>query len=535
MNTQRSKPGGHGVAKKHSNYRSLFTVPACANNASAGKHNSLFTITQPKADEPLAQKRSNVMNASQFISRAIVALFAVVLTVGLAFGQNLVITGTSSFSGSGTYNIKGNITNSGVAGATTLSGTVNLNGTGGQSVGTATNGAINFGTLNASGGTAKTLNVNSAVTSALTSDGSGTVVDIGTLTLTLSGTISNSNSGAFDFAEPTSTVTYNGSAQTLFGTNYGILNISGSGANTVGSALTAVGAVTQTGGTLSVTDDFTVNSASNASFATINTVSGTKRLLNSGSGTMSIATLSANAGTIEATGGTVQFTTAVTNDAGSIKGTGAALDFDVDVANAGGTVELNATGTATFAGNFSSNGTLTFPSGSIVTFDGAGQTIPGVSYGRLRTLGGGSTKLAAAAITVLDTVDNGGLANEAVTLDMSTYTHVLPVYSRLLNTNGTIQFGASNGVVVGTGTVEYNGTDQTIAGDASNKYATLVLSNSGSKTVAALAANTVHTSANLTVNGGITLAVTAGGFLNVDQNLTVNGTLNNGGTVTVGN
>jgi len=476
------------------------------------------------------------MNATQFINRAIVALFAVVLMVGLAFGQNLVITSTSSFSGSGTYNIKGDITNSGVAGATTLSGTVNLNGTGVQSVGTATNGAINFGTLNASGGTAKTLNVNSAVTSALTSDGASTVVDIGTLTLTLSGTISNSNSGAFDFAEPTSTVTYNGSAQTLFGTNYGILNISGSGANTVGGALTAVGAVTQTGGTLSVTDDFTVNSASNASFATINTVSVTKRLLNSGSGTMSIATLSANAGTIEATGGTVRFTTAVTNDAGSIKGTGAALDFDVDVANAGGTIELNATGTATFAGNFSSVGTLTFPSGSIVTFDGGAQNVPGVSYGNLRTTGAATTKTASAAITVVDAFDNGGASNDAVTFDFAGFTHSLPTLANLDNTSSTVQFGgATNGVLFSTGTVEYNGTNQTITGHASDKYATLVLSNSGTKTVATGAAGTVHTSANLTVNGGITLAVTAGGFLNVDQNLTVNGTLNNGGTVTVGN
>lgn len=474
-----------------------------------------------------------------FIGKGLWIFLALFFVGGSAYGQNLVIGADASFTGAGTYNVKGNIDNSAKSSATTITGTMNLNGGGAQAVGTATNGAINFNTLNASGGSAKTLNVNSAVSAALTSDGAGTIFDIGTRTLTISGTISASNSGVYDFAEATSTVTYDGAAQALFGTDYGILNISGSGTNTMQGAITAIGAVTQSNGTLTVGQNFTVNTASASSFATLNTVSATKTLLNSGAGTTSIATLSANAGTVEATGGKLQFTTAVTNDAGSIKGTGAALDFDVDITNAGGTIALNSTGTATFAGNFTSQGTLTFPSGSIVTYDGAAQNVPGVSYGVLRTAGtAASTKTASEAITVLDAFDNGGTGNVAVTTDFSTFTHTLPAYANLENTNGTVKFGGTdNGYVFGTGTVEYNRAgDQTIRGHAANTYATLIFSGSGIKLVADADANVLAT-AGVTVPVGIELKVEATRSLQVGitaGDLTVNGSLTNAGTVTVG-
>jgi len=488
--------------------------------------------------------RSNVMKHASFLRRGANIAFALFLFLGFAMSQNLNLNGSGNTNLGGTWHVKGNISNASASGTYGFTGTVDLDGTVSQTVG-GTSNAINFATLNASGGTSKAWTTSSTVSAALSSSGSGTIVDIGTQTLTLGGTISVSSSGTYDFADPSSEVIYNGSGQQLYGASgftYGKLTMNGGGAYTMAGDITAVGAVTQSAGSITIGSNFTINTSSSSSFLQISTVSATKSLTNAGVGTTSIATLSANAGNIEATAGSFQFTTAVTNDAGTIYGNGGTLDFNTDIANAGGTIQLASAGSATFAGSFSSVGTLTFPTGTFVTFDGAGpQNVPGVSYGTLSTDGTGTKKTALAAITVLDAFDNGGASDHAVEFDFSTFTHTLPSLANLHNDGATVDFGGTNnGVLFTTGTVDYNAGsgDQILKGDASNHYATLVLSGGGTKTVADADAD-VTSNAGLTINNGVTLVVEGTrtltvGYTSGDLNIEDGAGVTNNGVITVG-
>jgi hypothetical protein len=100
-----------------------------------------------------------------------------------------------------------------------------------------------------------------------------------------------------------------------------------------------------------------------------------------------------------------------------------------------------------------------------------------------------------------------------------------------------MQFAANNGLFFTTGTVDYNGTDQNIAGDVdpvNNYYKILLLSNGGTKTVLAGATNIVRTLGNLTINGGVGLNVVATGDLRVEGDLANAGTITNAGSITVG-
>ncbi|MDD4980574.1 MAG: autotransporter-associated beta strand repeat-containing protein, partial [Candidatus Omnitrophica bacterium] len=120
-------------------------------------------------------------------------------------------------------------------------------------------------------------------------------------------------------------------------------------------------------------------------------------------------------------------------------------------------------GTTVNAGTLSVNNTNALGTGALtatavgntVNYSLAGaQTIISTTYYNL-TLSGSGTKTAGGALTV-----NGTLTN-SVTLDMAGYT--LSAGS-IVNTGGTIRFsGVSNGLAIPTGTVEYYGTNQTVA------------------------------------------------------------------------
>jgi hypothetical protein len=215
------------------------------------------------------------------------------------------------------------------------------------------------------------------------------------------------------------------------------------------------------------------------------------------------------------------------------------MDYDnLTFANTG--TKTLASGTTKIRGSFSLTGSaaadLTTNS-TTVEYDGTTQSVLGsVTYYNLITSNSG-TKTASNNITINNNFDNGGPSDNNVTFNMGTFTLTLGS-GTTDNTNATIQFGgASNGKVITTGTVEYNGTiAQDIAGHASNKYYNLVLSGNSTKNVlAGGGANTVHTSNDLTVNSGATLAVAATGILNVDKNMTISsgGTLTNNGDITV--
>ena len=110
----------------------------------------------------------------------IVTLFII---AGSAISQNLNIQAGSNYTGSGTYNVKGNINNTE---AKAISGTVNLIGVN-QNIGTGGNGALTFEKLNSQGSGTKTQNVVVNVSTAFTIAGTGSF-DINGQTLNLDGT-----------------------------------------------------------------------------------------------------------------------------------------------------------------------------------------------------------------------------------------------------------------------------------------------------------------------------------------------------------
>jgi hypothetical protein len=264
-------------------------------------------------------------------------------------------------------------------------------------------------------------------------------------------------------------------------------------------------------------------------------ISSAKTLDYQGTNTLTIATVSSNAGFIQQTtgaGGTIAFTNGFTNGGTIQTGTGV-LTFDGSLNNTGGSVILTATGTANFGADITAVGTMTFASGSTVNYTGAGaQSVAGVTYGNLNMSGAG-LKTALNNVSIATAFSNG-----SATTDMSTYT-LGGAGTKTQAAGGTMKFGGtSNGVLFTAGTVEYNAASgtQSISGHTSNTYTTLVLSGGGIKQVAAGAANTVHTTGNITIGTGLTLDVVSTGVVQVDGDMNVNGTgsITNAGAITVG-
>jgi hypothetical protein len=515
-------------------------------------------------------------NAESFAKRGLIVSLFLFLVAGLAFGQNLIIGADATFTGSGTYNVKGNIDNNARTSPVDITGTVNLNGTAGQAIGNATKPAVNFATLKATAVSTKTFNVNSTVSTLLdVAAGTTTKFDLNGKVLTLEDAITNTGTAVapFDFnTVANSEVIYaKGSGnQTIFGTTYQKLTANGAATFNLGGAVTTNAAVSHTGGALTVNEDFTANST--YSFATIANVSADKKLevtggdagsittvttvstdgtiRNSGGAELTIATLSGNAGTIEVTNGsgTIAFTNAATNSTGGLlraTASGAELRFNDNLANSG-TISLSAGAKGFITGSFTAVGSLNLNASSDWTYNGTDQDVAGagagVTYGNLFFTNNG-TKTALGNITLQATsaFDNGGADDDEVTLDMGTFTLSIPSGTKD-NTNSTIKFGGeNNGVLFTTGTINYNRNgNQNIAGAAmsATAYENLLLSVGGSKTVGNLGGDVVATTGNLTVNSDVTLNVPAGKSVNVGTdgsgNLIINGSLTNAGTVTVG-
>jgi len=570
MNTQRSKPGGQGVAKKHSNNRSLFTVPACANNASAGKHNSPFTIA----------KRSNVMNATQFISRAIVALVAVLLIAGVALGQgNLVLNGAATLGG--TWRVNGNINNSGSTGNNTFSGTVELKGTGAQNIGGHASNVVDFATITTTGISTKTFTTSSTVATSINTGTGGATqwVVAADKKLTLQGTILNGGGAStpYVFSNSGAEVDYAGGTQNIYSdVTYDKLTVSTSGTKSLQNAVTVASALSVSAGDLSIgANTLTINGT--YSVAGTVTGGGSSNMVLGGTGdvasfavTNGLNNFTLNRDTYSVTlgagltvadalalnNGTLAVSTQTLTLAGSVSAAGSGaltsasngtVDYstgaqDVLAANYGnlsftaGDKTLPTSGTVGIAGTFAPGAGTHTSTSSTVEFNGGTQNIPIFNYNNLYTSGGGSAKTATGNLTVGGTFDNGGPSNDAVTLNMGTYT--LGVTGD--NTASTIQFGGGdNGKLFTTGTVEYNGNvQQTIEGHASNSYATLVFSGSGSKLITS-AAGKVRTASSLNASTDLQVGANSGDTtaeLQVDGNFTIGAiSVTNYGIITVGN
>ncbi|HMG15012.1 MAG TPA: hypothetical protein VK590_06175 [Saprospiraceae bacterium] len=173
---------------------------------------------------------------------------------------------------------------------------------------------------------------------------------------------------------------------------------------------------------------------------------------------------------------------------------------------------INNSGTIQFGG---ANG-FAFPNGTI-EYNGTAQTVANGTYNSLVISNtGNKTPDGNITATALSLPSSGNI------LDMTTNTLTIPDIS--ISNLGTIKFsGATNGRAISSGTVEYNGTNQTIT---TGSYSTLLTSNSGEKTISgAIPASVV------TVSSGTTLVLNA--ILSISSTMIVNGTLKFGSGIFV--
>ncbi|MBM4165338.1 MAG: T9SS type A sorting domain-containing protein [Ignavibacteria bacterium] len=189
-----------------------------------------------------------------------------------------------------------------------------------------------------------------------------------------------------------------------------------------------------------------------------------------------------------------------------------------------GTLYINA---STFAGNISLSGTKTLEPLSIVHYNAstANQTIDNsLSYAVLN-LAGGMTKTAGGNLTVTE-----DLYLLEGTLNLSTFTAnggggILDIAENTsLNIGGTNSFpsGYGNITIDVASTVEYNGTNQTVAAQT---YGNLTLSNAGATVTKTLPSSSTTIEGNLILNNGSGTSLTAN----------ANNALNISGNVTIGN
>jgi len=392
-------------------------------------------------------KRSNIMKNStigKYLGRGINALLILALIATMAMGQNLVIgNAAATFAGAGTITVKGNISNGGVASAVAIPNPVTLNGAAAQSIGTATNAAINFSTLNISPTViaTTTLNVASSISTAVTI-GAGAInatLAVGANSLAIGGTSAFGNAGSALTTLAGSTVTYNsaGAGQVVLGGfayngnltfTGGTKTLSAATATTVGQVFDASGAglLTASNGGLTLGTTGTFGALTNS--ATIK----------NGSGLAQFGAVT-NTGTIDGTNGAgaLTFNSTVANTGGTIKGGAALATFSglltqtatgILTSGAGGltlTAGLtNTLGNITLAagqsmsvsgGQFTQTaGVLTFPATSTVTYGASATSIVDAAYGNLTLNTDVKTWALAAARTVSGTLTLGAGATTTV-------------------------------------------------------------------------------------------------------------------------
>jgi hypothetical protein len=467
------------------------------------------------------------------------------ISTGTATVGSITIAGTTintalSFSGTGNLNISSTLG----AGTTFTAGTgtVNYNAAGSQTV----QSSYAYNSLSLSGSGVKTAGGNLIVNGSLTT-AAGCTLDMSTFTLTGSLT----------------TVTNGGTIKTSSTTNPPLA----SGANWGGSGLVeyavlAGGQFVPAGTFFNLKFDNT--SAINTAVGNV-VVNGILTIPSGGTLNMSTFTLTGTLATVT-NGGTIKTSSTTNPSFASGLNWGSAGLIEYAVLTCGQFVPVgtffnlkfdNTSGTNTSVGNLTVNGALTTTSGgtldlSTFTLGGILATITNPATIKLSNTSGtpvptgktwgGTVNYAAASgsqtvmagtyniLTLSNTsgtnIASGNLATTTLNnasggiLDMVGFT----LTGAITNTSSTIRFsGATNGLAVTTGTIDYNGTGQTVA---TGIYNNLKLSNS-------TGTNTAGN--NLTVNGILT--TTAGGTFDLST-FTLGGTLptvTNGGTIKTSN
>jgi hypothetical protein len=403
-------------------------------------------------------------------------------------GGGIIKAGTGSYipSGSNTYTglttiSAGRIRLGATGGATntplgtTASGTIVSSGAeldlNGFNLGTAEPLSLNGTGISSGGALNNTSGTAATYSGLLTLTGASTIVaNAGAIAITNGGTIT----GAFNLTLDGTTA---GSVGSIIGIGAGSVIKNGTGLWTLSGANTFSGGTTLNSGTLninnssalgSVASTFTINGGTidNTSAGSITTLSypqawnadftftGT-RDLNLGNGTV---TFSANRQVttisgILTVGGTLSAASSNLTKAG-----GGSLIFGVNPVTLNGLSINSGTLTApsttlNLSGNFANSGTFNNNGGTVNFNGGSSQSIAGVNY-NIVTASGAGTKSATGNVNIANTFTNASI------FDMGT--NSLSVVGAITNT-GTIRFGgATNGFAIATGTVEYNGSSQTV-------------------------------------------------------------------------
>ncbi|MFA6470970.1 MAG: G8 domain-containing protein [Candidatus Latescibacterota bacterium] len=427
----------------------------------------------------------------------------------LSFGSDVIINGTLTENGDATVAIAGSFTNNGTY--TSSTGVHTFSGTG-KTIGGSQSNVFSSVTVSGSYTNNQLLIclITLSVTGTFTNNSTINLTPVQPATLSGAGGLTNNATGVLNIGG-TSTITtltvtaagnlvnYYGAAQTVKATTYDNLTLSGTGAKTFPAGTTTVN---------------NILSIENAAYA--NTFTGT--LSYGTNATLQYNTTSARAASNEwvtpfaATGGVIiKNTGTITLNAAKVFNASIPLTINSGATLATGNYQMD------FGGDFVNNGG-TFTSGSstiIMTNTAATQNISGFS-----TTGTVSMTKTAGTATLTGAISAGQLTINGVggTLNLgSGFSHTV---TNVTLTNGTIDCGSctlnvggtwsgTTGFSAGTGTINYNGPTQTVAGLT---YNNLIINQSSGNAALGGAA---------TVSGTITL--TSGTFSVGANTLTLNG------------
>jgi hypothetical protein len=337
-------------------------------------------------------------------------------------------------------------------------------------------------------------------------------------TIQISGSFTDASS---QFTCGKGTVEYNGASQTILAETYHNLTLSGSGTDAAGGNLVVDTLTVSSGiilnmssntlsGPLSLISNSGTISTTNTSSTPIPTgkswggtvnyaaTSGSQTIM---SGTYNILTLSNTSGTNTASGN-LTITTLTTTAGGTLNMGSNTLGL-TSITNAGTISTANTSSTPISTGK-TWGGTVIYAAASGL------QTVMAGTYNILNLTNTSGTNTASGNIATTTLNNSGGGI-----LDMGVFTLTGAITNA---SSSTIRFsGATNGLAITTGTIDYYGAGQTVAGGT---YANLKFSNiSGTNTA----------NGNLTVTG--TFTTTASGILDMSTFTLTVATVANNGTI----
>ena len=428
------------------------------------------------------------------------------------------------------------------------------------------NGTINAPTLLTVTGATVALTNNGTVTATAALSGTGGLTQGTTGILNLGGT---SGITTLTATAVGNIVNYTGAAQTIKGTTYDLLNLSGTGAKTLGAATVTNNTFTVNSGTTLSMSTFLLTL--NGSFVNNSTASGTTGGVTiSGTATQNIGGFTTT-GTVSMlkTANTATFTGAVSGAGLTINGTGGTLNLGTSLVhsfsgaitltagtlNAGSsTMNLSSTGTV-FSGTLANFNVST----GTVNYNRAGTQIAGaIAYNNLTLSGSGIKTVTGVTVNGILSMEGTSIVSVAPTYGATATLQYNTATARTAGVEWLNTFLASGGVIIkNTGVITLNaakvlGTNTNVplninlnAGlntSASNFSITFHgdFINSGTLTAGSSAititgTTATHSIAGFTTTGLITLSKT-GGIATFTSNvsgagLTINGT---GGTLNLG-